>query len=200
MTGGYLILDSRTLFSLIHKLMASTIRTGTVTSIVAVIILVLFLIDNESNGESIWQYLKLIEDADPSTAPMAFGFCLGRIYALTMLYNLNNRSSIKGGLVITNGGHSEEIGNTMNMTGIRECLRHVGTYCGGLQLIVIHISDVIHTTTFHSESLVRLHTMQCILSLLSLRLMMAYRLTRPHSPIARRPILVLLLNIRERLR
>ena len=61
MTGGYLILDSHTLFSLIHKLMASTIRTGTVTSVVAVIILILFLIDEESNGESIWQYLKLIK-------------------------------------------------------------------------------------------------------------------------------------------
>jgi len=53
MTGGYLILNSHTLFSLIHKLMASTIRTGAVTSVVAVIMLVLFLIDNESNGESI---------------------------------------------------------------------------------------------------------------------------------------------------
>jgi len=179
--------------------MASTIRTGTVTSVVAVIILILFLIDNESNGESIWQYLKLIEDADPSTAPMAFAFCLGRIYALTMLYNLNNRSSIKGGSAITDGGHSGEIGTSMNMTGIRECLRRVGTYCGSL--IIIHISDVIRTATFHSESLVRLHTVQCILSLFSLRLMMAYRLTRPHwiSRIARRPILALLLNIRERL-
>jgi len=159
MTGGYLILNSHTLFSLVHKLMASTIRTGAVTSVVAVIMLVLFLIDNESNGESIWQYLKLIEDADPSTACMTFGFCVGRIYALTMLYNLNNRSSIKGGPVITNGDHSGEIDNSMNMTGIREC---IGTYCGSL--IIIHISDVIRTTTFHSESLVRLHTVQCILS------------------------------------
>jgi len=33
--------------------MASTIRTGTVTSVVAVITLILFLIDNESNGEPI---------------------------------------------------------------------------------------------------------------------------------------------------
>jgi len=110
--------------SLVHKLMASTIRTGAVTSVVAVIMLVLFLIDNESN------------------ACMTFGFCVGRIYALTMLYNLNNRSSIKGGPVITNGDHSGEIDNSMNMTGIH----------------------VIRTTTFHSESLVRLHTVQCILS------------------------------------
>ena len=42
-------------------------------------------------------------------------FCLGRIYALTMLYTLNNRSSLKRGSA--NGG---ETSNTM--TGIRERL------------------------------------------------------------------------------
>jgi hypothetical protein len=41
-----------TLFSLIHKLMVSTIQTGAVTSIVAIIILITFLTDKESNGIS----------------------------------------------------------------------------------------------------------------------------------------------------
>jgi len=48
-------IDLIMLSSLIHKLMASTIRTGAVTSVVAVMILITYLIDNESNGEPIWK-------------------------------------------------------------------------------------------------------------------------------------------------
>jgi len=49
------ILDTNLLFSLIHRLMASTIRTGTVTSVLVVVTLIVFLIDKESNGEPIQQ-------------------------------------------------------------------------------------------------------------------------------------------------
>jgi len=81
--------------SLIRRLMTSTIRTGTVSSVVAVIILILFLTDKQSNFGT------------------GFSYCLGRIYTLTMLYNLNNRSSLRYGSANTNDAHSD---NTMNIT------------------------------------------------------------------------------------
>jgi hypothetical protein len=88
--------------SLIHRLMASTIRTGTVTSVVSLITLVLFLTDKQSNFSS------------------GFAYCLARIYTLTMLYNLNNRSSLRQESGNTNDVHR---GNTMSITTeIRACL------------------------------------------------------------------------------
>jgi len=53
------------LFSLIHKLMVSTISTGALTLVVAVIGLILFLTDSHTNGEHIWQYLTLLGMTDP---------------------------------------------------------------------------------------------------------------------------------------
>jgi len=51
-----MLLNIHMLFSLIHRLMASTIRTGTITSVVSVLIFILFLIDRHNNGELIWQH------------------------------------------------------------------------------------------------------------------------------------------------
>ncbi|KAJ7457790.1 hypothetical protein FB451DRAFT_588791 [Mycena latifolia] len=59
--------------SVIKRLIASSIQTGTVTSLVATIVLVTYLSDKESN------------------VTVGIGFCLGRIYTLTLFYNLNNR-------------------------------------------------------------------------------------------------------------
>jgi len=82
--------------SLIHRLMASTIRTGTVTSVLVVVTLIVFLIDKESN------------------VPAGIAYCLGRVYTLTMLYNLNNRSSLKHGLTNANDTYGREISNATN--------------------------------------------------------------------------------------
>jgi len=115
------------LFSLIRRLMASTICTGTMTSVVAVVTLILFLTDKQSNGEAIWQYLKLFED-DLSlviviVVATGFAYGLARIHTLTMLYNLNNRSSLKHGSANTNDAHR---GNTMSiMTEICVCLQGI---------------------------------------------------------------------------
>jgi hypothetical protein len=49
----HLTIHMHILFSLIRRLMASTIRTGTMTSVVAVITLILFLTNKEGNGEPI---------------------------------------------------------------------------------------------------------------------------------------------------
>jgi len=49
--------------------------------------------------------------------------CLGRTYALTMLYNLNYRSSLRHGPAHADGAHNLEPGNTMNFVNIIcECL------------------------------------------------------------------------------
>ena len=115
------------LFSLIRRLMASTIRTGTMTSVFEVMTLPLFLTDEQSNCEPIWQYLTLFMD-DLSLVIMivvstGFAFCLGQIYTLTMLYNLNNRSSLRHRSANTNDVHR---GNTMSiMTEICPCLPSV---------------------------------------------------------------------------
>jgi hypothetical protein len=151
------------LFSLIRRLMASTIRTGTVSSVLVVITLTLFLADKQSNGEAIWQHLKLFED-DLSLVIVivvwiGFAYCLGRIYTLTMLYNLNNRSSLKHESANTNDAHR---GNTMSiMTEIRACLpasRHIVTSRGSL--IIIHLSDVHRMAIVHGSSVVRSHIVQ----------------------------------------
>jgi len=49
--------------------------------------------------------------------------CLGRVYALTMLYNLNYRSSLNQGSTDINATHDLETSQTMKITnGIRKCL------------------------------------------------------------------------------
>ena len=89
--------------------------------------------------------------------------CLGRIYALTMLYNLNYRSSLRHGPANVISTHSLETGNTMN--GIRECLPSILELLAQSRCpIVIHLSDVHHTATVHYESPVRLQIVLPILS------------------------------------
>ena len=118
----HLTIHMHILFSLIRRLMASTIGTGTVTSIVAVIILILFLTDKQSNCELIWKYLTLFE-TDLSlviviVVSTGFAYCISRIYTLTMLYNLNNRSSLRH-----RSANDAHRGNTMSiLTEIRACL------------------------------------------------------------------------------
>ncbi|KAK7042702.1 hypothetical protein R3P38DRAFT_3260664 [Favolaschia claudopus] len=64
--------------SILHRLIRSAIQTGTITSVMAVITMVLFLADNESN------------------VTLGFGYPLGRVYTITLLYNLNMRKEMRG--------------------------------------------------------------------------------------------------------
>ncbi|EIW56005.1 uncharacterized protein TRAVEDRAFT_60069 [Trametes versicolor FP-101664 SS1] len=59
--------------SLIRRLTYTAIQTGAATSVLAVICLIFYRINTESN------------------ITVGFGFCLGRAYTLTMLFNLNTR-------------------------------------------------------------------------------------------------------------
>lgn len=62
--------------ALIRRLTVMAIQTGSVTTVLATLCLILYLVNTESN------------------VTVGFGFCLGRVYALTMLFNLNTR--VKG--------------------------------------------------------------------------------------------------------
>jgi hypothetical protein len=88
-----------------------------------------------------------------------FAYCFARIYSLTMLYNLNNRNSLRHGSANANDAHR---GNTMSiMTEIRACLpasRHIVTSRGSL--IIVHLSDVHRTATVHGSSAVRSHVVK----------------------------------------
>lgn len=63
--------------SLVNRLAALTIRTGAAGATIAAAVLIAYLINNESN------------------VPLGIGFCLGRVYCLTMLTNLNFRTGDK---------------------------------------------------------------------------------------------------------
>jgi hypothetical protein len=61
---------------IIRELISNAIKTGAVTSFFATVDMINWVAETESN------------------AAVAIGFCLGRIYALTMLYNINNRGGL----------------------------------------------------------------------------------------------------------
>jgi hypothetical protein len=75
--------------SLLHRLAANAIQTGTVTSVLAIVTLLVFLTNPHSN------------------LVIAFEFTLGRVYSLTLLYNLNQRRRITGSEKDSSGGFPE---------------------------------------------------------------------------------------------
>ncbi|KAJ7092248.1 hypothetical protein C8R44DRAFT_891290 [Mycena epipterygia] len=77
--------------SLRDRLVAQTIQTGAAGATVALAVLVAFLANKESNGE----FLGLSPSIPGSHIPVPTGiaYCLGRVYCLTMLANLNVRKT-----------------------------------------------------------------------------------------------------------
>ncbi|CAK5267258.1 unnamed protein product [Mycena citricolor] len=65
--------------STIRRLIRDALKTGTLTSIVALAVLITYLTDQESN------------------VTVGIGFCLGRFYTLTLLYNLLSRKAVMAG-------------------------------------------------------------------------------------------------------
>ncbi|KAJ6545625.1 hypothetical protein B0H19DRAFT_1267024 [Mycena capillaripes] len=59
--------------SLVNRLVAQSIQTGTAGATVALVVLVTYLSNNQSN------------------VPTSIAYCMGRVYCITMLANLNNR-------------------------------------------------------------------------------------------------------------
>jgi len=84
--------------SLVHKLILNAITTGTLTFLFSAIPLVLFLVDDRAN------------------LPGVTALAEGRVFALTMLYSLNSRRSIRHGETNTSDAHSMTIKTATDTT------------------------------------------------------------------------------------
>jgi hypothetical protein len=111
--------------SLVHKLILNAITTGTLTFLFSAIPLVLFLVDDRANCESFWWYLKpTMTDVllGITAVPGVTALAEGRVFALTMLYSLNSRRSIRHGETNTSDAHSMTIKTATDTTNTsREC-------------------------------------------------------------------------------
>lgn len=97
-------------------------QTGSTTSIVAVLVLITYLVNNESNSayllalpHSVAHKFVIVETG--------FAFILGRLYILTLLYNLNVRKvSKKSNAASSDREYRVERANnpTFTFDGIRE--------------------------------------------------------------------------------
>ncbi|KAJ7436351.1 hypothetical protein FB451DRAFT_1571095 [Mycena latifolia] len=94
--------------SLLRRLIFHTIQTGSLTTAIAICVLATYLTDTSAN------------------ICVGFGFMLGRLYTLTMLFNLNNRKILK------EGGQSSGRDNTPMGADI------------SLQGITIHRTAIVH--------------------------------------------------------
>ncbi|KAJ7166965.1 hypothetical protein C8R46DRAFT_1272078 [Mycena filopes] len=98
--------------SLIRRLIFHTIQTGSFTTAVAICVLATYLTDTNAN------------------ICVGFGFMLGRIYTLTMLFNLNNRAALgAGGELLSGSGRHM---NAPNNDGI------------SLHGITVHRTAIVH--------------------------------------------------------
>ncbi|KAI0819477.1 hypothetical protein BC628DRAFT_1026750 [Trametes gibbosa] len=120
--------------SLVRRLTFSAIQTGSATSVLAVICLIFYRINTESN------------------ITVGFGFCLGRAYTLTMLFNLNTRvtgraDSSHTGLSQASGIHDleREAGTNINLNSMN---------AGGINCSGVHRTAIVHidegTKTFYA--------------------------------------------------
>lgn len=116
--------------SLIHQLIVTSISTGSATSLLAVVCLILYLIDTHIN------------------ITVGFGFCLGRLYSLTMLFNLNTRPKGFVGLdCTTSGSGTAGVGEFQVQNGLTRDTDFTG--------INFHHSSLIHVdevATLNSRS------------------------------------------------
>ncbi|KAI0634954.1 hypothetical protein C8Q77DRAFT_664397 [Trametes polyzona] len=116
--------------SLIRRLTYTAIQTGSATSVLAIVCLIFYRINTESN------------------ITVGFGFCLGRAYTLTMLFNLNTRvtgrvDASRTGPSQTSGVHDlEAAGTNINLNSLN---------AGGISVhrtAIVHIDD--GTKTFYA--------------------------------------------------
>ncbi|KAK7007626.1 hypothetical protein R3P38DRAFT_3028400 [Favolaschia claudopus] len=101
--------------SIIQRLIRSAIQTGGITSILALTSLITYLAEKSSN------------------VTVAFGYPLGRVYTITLLYNLNMRAEMRGASIsrtrdTSSAGNNQVYGNGHShaMTGDRIGLESLG--------------------------------------------------------------------------
>ncbi|KAJ6525047.1 hypothetical protein DFH09DRAFT_1188961 [Mycena vulgaris] len=104
--------------SLFNRLTAQTIQTGAAGATIALAILVAYLANNESN------------------VPTGIAYCLGRVYCLTMLANLNIRQTEKTGssMGTSSGANPGTRGQRRN-----QVQRESGDDKGGIRGFLVHI-------------------------------------------------------------
>ncbi|KAJ7309228.1 hypothetical protein DFH08DRAFT_974964 [Mycena albidolilacea] len=108
---------------LLDKLAAQTIQTGAAGATIALAVLIAFLANNESN------------------VPTGIAYCLGRVYCLTMLANLNRRKT--GNTWSSKGTLSGASPETQGERGIQERSEGGDEYGG----IHVHRTAVVHIET-----------------------------------------------------
>lgn len=108
--------------SVIQRLLIATIKTGSATSIVALTVFTLYIINPKAN------------------LSLGLGFILGRLYSLTMLANLNARNRLQG--EIENKGVNCEPTDWLKASATRR-EQQLGVYETSLVHIVktVHIED-----------------------------------------------------------
>ncbi|KAJ7301777.1 hypothetical protein DFH08DRAFT_978466 [Mycena albidolilacea] len=109
--------------SLLNRLVAQTIQTGTGGATIALVVLVVFLVNNDSN------------------VPTGVAYCLGRVYCITMLANLNSK---KAGNTWSSKGTSS--GANLDTRGERGNLERSegGDEYGGIH---VHRTAMVHIET-----------------------------------------------------
>jgi hypothetical protein len=92
-----------------------------VTSAIAIIVLITFLQNNQSN--SAWPARPRALDADGRPVCVAVNFFLGRLYTHTMLYSLSIRRKVRRQGGSSGGMHtSGDVGEApIDLSGIRAC-------------------------------------------------------------------------------
>jgi hypothetical protein len=122
--------------NLIRRLISNAIQTGCATSFVALLILAMYLRDPESN------------------ISIAFGFCLGRLYSLTMLLNINSRGGLASGesSVANSTGLSDEISRPQDYhTSIARPRRAHDANGGGVMTTVVSFTRLSDSVDFYSH-------------------------------------------------
>lgn len=127
--------------SLIHRLVIATIKTGSATSIIALVIFLLYIIDNQQNFA------------------LGIAFSLGRIYSLTMFVNLNARNTLSG------AGQSEN--NEFEMSNLRsKNAGGHGDHSKAPSVSVIHVVKTIHievdVCSFNASSMISSHSLHSL--------------------------------------
>ncbi|KAJ7651132.1 hypothetical protein FB45DRAFT_859745 [Roridomyces roridus] len=108
--------------SLINRLIFYTIQTGSFTTAIAICVLVTYLHDTNAN------------------VCVGFGFTLGRLYTLTMLFNLNNRSLMRDGKS-TEGSSGQQQHTPNNDISLHGITIH--------RTAIVHIDDEERATSTH---------------------------------------------------
>ncbi|KAF7336917.1 hypothetical protein MVEN_02128000 [Mycena venus] len=98
--------------SILNRLVAQTVQTGAACATIAFATLITYLLHNESN------------------VPVGIAYCLGRVYVITMLANLNIRQS---GRTRSSRGTSSSVNDQRARLGVRAAQTEGSEEYGGIQ-------------------------------------------------------------------